>query len=200
MISELNKRILTSIILLVFIFSFLKHSNEDYFLALFLIIGFICYFEWMLVNSDTLGGSNYFKNSSIHLFGFFYFLFVFPASAFYLRFGGMKSSMDYPDVNLNFFYLILIICIFLVIYPFIFQNNLEDPLIRELNLKTRKEKLLLELDNELASGVLDKNLHSQLSSEVNQMINIELKNLDDISPKIDPIEKLIKSKKNENKK
>ena len=96
--------------------------------------------------------------------------------------------------------LILIICIFLVIYPFIFQNNLEDPLIRELNLKTRKEKLLLELDNELASGVLDKNLHSQLSSEVNQMINIEFKNLDDISPKIDPIEKLIKSKKNENNK
>ena len=32
------------------------------------------------------------------------------------------------------------------------------------------------------------------------MINIELKNLGDISPKIDPIEKLIKSKKNENKK
>ena len=58
--------------------------------------------------------------------------------------------------------LILIICIFLVIYPFIFQNNLEDTLIRELNLKSRKEKLLLELDNELESGVLDKNLHSQL--------------------------------------
>ncbi len=112
MISELNKRILTSIILLVFIFSFLKHSNEDYFLGLFLIIGFICYFEWMLVNSNTLRSTNYFKNSSIHLFGFFYFLFVFPASAFYLRFGGMKSSMDYPDINLNFFYLILVICIF----------------------------------------------------------------------------------------
>ena len=112
MISELNKRILTSIILLLFIFSFLKYSNENYFLGLFLIIGFICYFEWMLVNSDTLGGSNYFKNSSIHLFGFFYFLFVFPASAYYLRFGVMKSSMYYPDVNLNFFYLILIICIF----------------------------------------------------------------------------------------
>ena len=96
--------------------------------------------------------------------------------------------------------LILIICIFLVIRPFIQQNYQEDPLIRELNLKSRKEKLLLELDNELESGVLDKNLHTQLSSEVNQMINIEFKNLDDISPKIDPIEKLIKSKKDENKK
>ena len=96
--------------------------------------------------------------------------------------------------------LILIICIFLVIRPFILQNDLEDPLIRELNLKSRKEKLLLELDNELESGVLDKNLHTQLSSEFNQMINIEFKNLDDISPKIDPIEKLIKSKKDENKK
>ena len=96
--------------------------------------------------------------------------------------------------------LILIICIFLVIRPFILQNDLQDPLIRELNLKSRKEKLLLELDNELESGVLDKNLHTQLSSEVNQMINIEFENLDDISPKIDPIEKLIKSKKDENKK
>ena len=96
--------------------------------------------------------------------------------------------------------LILIICIFLVIRPFILQNDLQDPLIRELNLKSRKEKLLLELDNELESGVLDKNLHTQLSSEVNQMINIEFKNLDDITPKIDPIEKLIKSKKDENKK
>tara|TARA_B100001996_G_C18666631_1_gene595143 strand:- start:1585 stop:1896 length:312 start_codon:yes stop_codon:yes gene_type:complete len=96
--------------------------------------------------------------------------------------------------------LILTICIFLVIYPFIFQNEPEDHLLRELNLKSRKEKLLLELDNELASGVLDKNLHSQLSTEVNQMIKIELKNLDNISHKIDPIEKLITSKKNENQK
>ena len=124
MMSELNKRILTSIILLLFIFSFLKYSNENYFLGLFLIIGFICYFEWMLVNSDTLGVSNYFKNSSIHLFGFFYFLFVFPASAFYLRFDGMKSSMYYPDVNLNFFYLILIICIFSDVGGYVFGKTI----------------------------------------------------------------------------
>tara|TARA_Y100000590_G_scaffold267750_1_gene300683 strand:+ start:290 stop:994 length:705 start_codon:yes stop_codon:yes gene_type:complete len=110
--SEFTKRIFTSIMLLIGIFSFLKYASEDFFLGFALIIGFICYFEWLLVNSDTLGDRNFYKNSSIHLFGFFYFLFVLPASAFYLRFGGMKSSMDYSDVNLNFFYLILIICIF----------------------------------------------------------------------------------------
>ena len=100
--SELNKRIFTSIILLIGIFSFLKYANEDFFLGFILIIGFICYFEWLLVNSDTLGDRNFYKNSSIHLFGFFYFLLVLPTSAFYLRF----------DINLNFFYLILIVCIF----------------------------------------------------------------------------------------
>jgi len=100
--SELNKRIFTSIILLIGVFSFLKYANEDFFLGFILIIGFICYFEWLLVNSDTLGDRNFYKNSSIHLFGFFYFLLVLPTSAFYLRF----------DINLNFFYLILIVCIF----------------------------------------------------------------------------------------
>ena len=100
--SELNKRIFTSIILLIGVFSFLKYANEDFFLGFILIIGFICYFEWLLVNSDALGGRNFYKNSSIHLFGFFYFLLVLPISAFYLRF----------DINLNFFYLILIVCIF----------------------------------------------------------------------------------------
>ena len=100
--SELNKRIFTSIILLIGVFSFLKYANEDFFLGFILIIGFICYFEWLLVNSDTLKGRNFYKNSSIHLFGFFYFLLVLPTSAFYLRF----------DINLNFFYLILIVCIF----------------------------------------------------------------------------------------
>jgi len=100
--SEFTKRIFTSIILLIGIFSFLKYTNEDFFLGFILIIGFICYFEWLLVNSDTLGDRNFYKNSSIHLFGFFYFLLVLPTSAFYLRF----------DINLNFFYLILIVCIF----------------------------------------------------------------------------------------
>ena len=100
--SELNKRIFTSIILLIGVFSFLKYANEDFFLGFILIIGFICYFEWLLVNSNTLGDRNFYKNSSIHLFGFFYFLLVLPTSAFYLRF----------DINLNFFYLILIVCIF----------------------------------------------------------------------------------------
>jgi len=100
--SEFTKRIFTSIILLIGIFSFLKYANEDFFLGFILIIGFICYFEWLLVNSDTLADRNFYKNSSIHLFGFFYFLLVLPTSAFYLRF----------DINLNFFYLILIVCIF----------------------------------------------------------------------------------------
>jgi len=100
--SEFTKRIFTSIILLIGIFSFLKYTNEDFFLGFILIIGFICYFEWLLVNSDTLADRNFYKNSSIHLFGFFYFLLVLPTSAFYLRF----------DINLNFFYLILIVCIF----------------------------------------------------------------------------------------
>ena len=110
MSSELTKRIFTSIILLIVTFSILIYANEDFFLGFLVIIAIICYGEWLLTNSSLLGGRNYYKNFSIHIFGFFYFLLLLPASAFYLR----------VEVSLNFFLLIIIICIFSDVGGYVF--------------------------------------------------------------------------------
>ncbi len=116
MSSEFSKRIITSIILLIGIFSYLIYANENYFLTLIIIIGIFCYGEWIILNSLLLNkfnkgfrpyiaeifkSKNFFKSFSIYFFGFIYFLFILPTSAFYLRF----------EINLNFLLLILIICI-----------------------------------------------------------------------------------------
>ena len=93
--------------------------------------------------------------------------------------------------------LILLICIIYVIYPFIYQSKNMDPLLYERNIKTRKRGLISELNNELESGILSNDLYAQLKDDVDEMINSELKNLNKEIKIIDPIEKLIQSKKNE---
>ncbi len=72
-----------------------------------------------------------------------------------------------------------------------------DPLLYERNIKTRKRGLISELNNELESGILSNDLYTQLKDDVDEMINSELKNLNKEIKIIDPIEKLIQSKKNE---
>ena len=117
MYSELAKRIFTSIILFVVTFSILIYVSVDYFLYFIIIIAFFCFYEWLSINSillkkfkkgfepyvsEIFKSKNFYKYFSIYLFGFIYFLFILPLSAFYLR----------VEVSLNFFLLILIICIF----------------------------------------------------------------------------------------
>ena len=114
MSSEFTKRIFTSIILLIVTFSFLIYANKDYFLWFLIIIAIICYGEWLLTNSDLLGGRNVYKISSIHLFGFIYFILILPASAYYLRL----------EISLNFFLLILIICIFSDVGGYVFGKTI----------------------------------------------------------------------------
>ena len=114
MSSEFTKRIFTSIILLIVTFSFLIYANKDYFLWFLVIIAIICYGEWLLTNSDLLVGRNFYKISSIYLFGFIYFILILPASAYYLRL----------EISLNFFLLILIICIFSDVGGYVFGKTI----------------------------------------------------------------------------
>ena len=128
MSSELKKRIFTSIILLIFTFSFLIYANEHYFLGLIIIIGILCYAEWIITNDLLLGkfrkyfkpyiteifNKNFLKYFSIYLFGFIYFLLILPLSAYYFR----------AEVSLNFFLLILIICIFSDIGGYVFGKTI----------------------------------------------------------------------------
>ena len=114
MSSEFTKRIFTSIILLLVTFSFLIYANKDYFLWFLIIIAIICYGEWLLTNSNLLEGRNFYKISSIHLFGLIYFILILPASAYYLRL----------EISLNFFLLILIICIFSDVGGYVFGKTI----------------------------------------------------------------------------
>ena len=128
MSSELAKRIFTSVILLIVTFSFLIYANEDYFLGLIIIVGILCYYEWIITNDLLLDkfrkgfepyiteifNKNFLKFLSIYLFGFIYFLLILPLSAFYFR----------VEVSLNFFLLILIICIFSDIGGYVFGKTI----------------------------------------------------------------------------
>ncbi len=117
MYSELTKRIFTSIILLLVIFYFLIYKNLDFFLYFIIFVGIFCFGEWIVTNSlllkkfnkgfepyvsEMFKNKNFYKSCSLYLFSFIYFLLIVPSSAFYLR----------EEVSLNFFLLIVIICIF----------------------------------------------------------------------------------------
>jgi len=129
MSSELTKRIFTSLILLVVAFSFFIYSNLDFFLYFFIFIVIVCYGEWYVTNSlllkkfnkgfepyfpEIFKSVNFYKSFSIYLFGFIYFLLIVPISAFYLR----------EEVSLNFFLLIVIICIFSDVGGYVFGKTI----------------------------------------------------------------------------
>ena len=129
MSSELAKRIFTSLILLVVAFSFFIYTNLDYFLYFFIFVGIVCFIEWCLTNSlllkkfnksiepyfpEMFKSINFYKSFSIYLFGFIYFLLIVPISAFYLR----------EEVSLNFFLLIIIICIFSDVGGYVFGKTI----------------------------------------------------------------------------
>jgi len=115
MSSELTKRIFTSILLLLFIFSILIYLNEDYFGYFLIFVGIFCFYEWVTTNIFLLKKYDTgFKPYFILLFGFIYFFLIFPSSAFYLRF----------SIGLNFFLFILLICIFSDVGGYIFGKTL----------------------------------------------------------------------------
>jgi len=94
--------------------------------------------------------------------------------------------------------LIMLICILLVLYPFIIQPKQNSSLFKGMNLQSRKANLISQLNSELASGALSKDLYNQLKKEVNEMIDKELINLDENENRSDPIERIIQLKKDEN--
>jgi len=128
MSSELTKRILTSLILLIVTFSILIYVNEKYFMYILISVGIVCCAEWVQTNEVLLKkfrkgfepyiteifNKNFLKYFSIYLFGIIYFFLILPFSALYLR----------TEVSLNFFLLILIICIFSDVGGYVFGKTI----------------------------------------------------------------------------
>ena len=125
---EFKKRIVTSLILLIVTFSFFIYSDQDYFSYFVIFVGMFCFGEWTVTNSLLLNkfrkgfepyiteifNKNFLKYFSIYLFGFIYFILIVPSSAVYLR----------DEVSLNFFLLILIICIFSDVGGYVFGKTI----------------------------------------------------------------------------
>ena len=103
---ELNKRILTSLVLLPILF-FCVFINKYFFLLFLILVGIISSFEWYLMHKK--------KNKLIFLFGIV-FLFVSIFSTFNLR--------GDSDESLIFFIWILLICFFSDIGGYLFGKTI----------------------------------------------------------------------------
>ena len=101
MSKELIKRIMTSIILFVFVI-FCILINKIIFLIAVFITAYLCFSEWCNINYKFFSGQlwNYFL---IRGLGLFYLLFPFILGAFFLRGNSFESAL--------FFIIVLCICI-----------------------------------------------------------------------------------------
>ena len=99
MTRELKKRILTSILLFLLVFTVIL-INKTIFAILLLLVSFICYLEWKNINIKDKK-KNFTKNLTIFIGGLY--LFIFFISAYNLRGDNLESSV--------FFLLIISICI-----------------------------------------------------------------------------------------
>ncbi len=99
MTRELKKRILTSILLFLLVFTVIL-INKTIFAILLLLVSFICYLEWKNINIKDKK-KNFTKDLTIFIGGLY--LFIFFISAYNLRGDNLESSV--------FFLLIISICI-----------------------------------------------------------------------------------------
>ena len=113
MITELRKRIITSIIL--FIFAVLCISiNQNFFMATSIVIAIVCFVEWGKINK--LNEKKALKSFIIIVPAFIYLFIILQFSTFYLRGESLESII--------FFIIILCICICSDTGGYVFGNTI----------------------------------------------------------------------------
>ena len=113
MITELRKRIITSIIL--FIFAVLCISiNQNFFMATSIVIAIVCFVEWGKINK--LNEKKALKSFIIIVPAFIYLFIILQFSTFYLRGESLESII--------FFIIILCICICSDIGGYVFGKTI----------------------------------------------------------------------------
>ena len=97
-------------------------------------------------------------------------------------------------MNLIFLITISLVCLIFLIYPYL--NNSKNK-INDLQIysEIRRKKVLLELTSELENGTITQNQFNELKEELFKIESI--KKTKSKSENIDPIEKIIESKKNQ---
>tara|TARA_Y100000813_G_C24069387_1_gene307972 strand:+ start:42 stop:341 length:300 start_codon:yes stop_codon:yes gene_type:complete len=97
-------------------------------------------------------------------------------------------------MNLIFLITISLVCLIFLIYPYL--NNSKNK-INDLQIysEIRRKKVLLELTSELENGTITQNQFNELKEELFKIESV--KKTISKSENIDPIEKIIESKKNQ---
>ena len=97
-------------------------------------------------------------------------------------------------MNLIFLITISLVCLIFLIYPYL--NNSKNK-INDLQIysEIRRKKVLLELTSELENGTITQNQFNELKEELFKIESV--KKTVSKSENIDPIEKIIESKKNQ---
>ncbi len=97
-------------------------------------------------------------------------------------------------MNLIFLITISLVCLIFLIYPYL--NNSKNK-INDLQIysEIRRKKVLLELTSELENGTITQNQFNELKEELFKIESV--KKTKSKSENIDPIEKIIESKKNQ---
>ena len=97
-------------------------------------------------------------------------------------------------MNLIFLITISLVCLIFLIYPYLnnSKNKIND---HQIYSEIRRKKVLLELTSELENGTITQNQFNELKEELFKIESV--KKAKSKSENIDPIEKIIESKKNQ---
>ena len=97
-------------------------------------------------------------------------------------------------MNLIFLITISLACLIFLLYPYfnISKNKIND---LQIYSEIRRKKVLLELTSELENGTITQNQFNELKDELFKIESV--KKTKSKSENIDPIEKIIESKKNQ---
>ena len=97
-------------------------------------------------------------------------------------------------MNLIFLITISLACLIFLLYPY-FNNSKNKINDLQIYSELRRKKVLLELTSELENGTITQNQFNELKEELFKIESVK-KNISK-SENIDPIEKIIESKKNQ---
>lgn len=97
-------------------------------------------------------------------------------------------------MNLIFLITISLACLIFLLYPY-FNNSKNKINDLQIYSEIRRKKVLLELTSELENGTITQNQFNELKEELFKIESV--KKTTSKSENIDPIEKIIESKKNQ---
>ena len=97
-------------------------------------------------------------------------------------------------MNLIFLITISLVCLIFLLYPY-FNNSKNKINDLQIYSEIRRKKVLLELTSELENGTITQNQFNELKEELFKIESV--KKTISKSENIDPIEKIIESKKNQ---